>query len=200
MLFSMVILAASSVHGVEQEDVELARQLCGRNNLAIVLAHLSGDFNQTQLDRLLADEGAPFSFSDLQNAADRLGYKTRLVHWRDIKGARFRCAAILHVRLPSSPNSPGHFVACLGESDKGLCIAEFPGHPYFLPREKLYKIWAGDVLYISTQEDSNMEYQIDGFYSRPACAIVGVTILALVLMILMRAKHARQTNRRSVAV
>jgi len=142
-----VIALSLSLLG-QSNDARADRDVCGLNSMTLVLAFLSGDPDQSELAGRLPLERAPSSLTDLDWSARGLGYETYLARWRSPAEAAFRSPTILHIRGNESSRVPDHFLACFGETAAGLCVAEFPGKPFILPRSRLERIWNGDVLYV----------------------------------------------------
>lgn len=144
MLHCAVLCAALLVGEGARADAEV----CGRNALGLVAAyhHTSAD-----LDTLLPSGLAPFSFADLERAANEIGLEAYLVRWSKPESARFDCPAILRVRRKPDDSEPDHFIACFGRVGEKIVAADFPGEPLAVPWDRFSQIWDGEMLYVESR-------------------------------------------------
>jgi hypothetical protein len=169
-------------------DSRIDAEVCGRNALGIVAAYHRArvtDLDLEYLDRLLPNAKSPFSFADLKRASETIGLEAHLVHWRNKNAVRLDCAAILRVRAqPGSPEAD-HFIACFGAAGDGIVVADFPGATTTVPRDRLFDIWDGEMLYVEprpatviAQIRAQERWRLAGIYG--ATALVATSILAMV--------------------
>jgi len=176
----MIIIIALSFGVLGQSaDARADRNACGLNSMTMALAFLSGDPDQGELARRLPLERAPFTLADLDSAARSLGYETYLARWRLPGEAVFGCPTILHIRGKESSRVPDHFLVCFGETAAGLCVAEFPGKPFVLPRRRLERIWDGDLLYVDRPGRTSISrFRHEAFWGA-AGLVLGVSSVSL---------------------
>jgi hypothetical protein len=170
-------------------DARLDAAVCGRNALGVVAAYHRTrvtDLDLEYLDRLLPDAKSPFSFADLKRASEALGLETHLVHWRNKNAARLDCPAILRVRAQSDSPEADHFIACFGSAGDGIVVADFPGATSTVPRDRLFGIWDGEMLYVEprpatviAQIRAGERWRLAGIYC--AAALAAASILALMV-------------------
>lgn len=177
-------------------DARADRKVCGRNGLGLVLAHLGAPTDFARLDSLLPNDRAPFSFAEVEEAARTAGRRTHLVRWKRPGEADFRGPSILHLRMGKSSTEADHFLACFGETSEGLCVAEFPNKPFFLPRHRLEQIWDGDVLYIDNGDGATIDRLILERNVRRLtlglCVVVTLLVIARSLRRVYRARVVPQ--------
>jgi Peptidase C39 family len=138
------------------DEVLTAKNMCGPNNLALVIAYLDGGSHDQRLEDNLKKGNSPYSLSELEGISRRMGYKTLTLHWQVPADARFDCPAILHVRNDHSAERPNHFIACFGKTKGGVCVADFPGRPRIVSDSHLQRIWDGDLLYLDRPDGRSL--------------------------------------------
>jgi hypothetical protein len=138
----------------EQEAVR--PNCCGRYALALA-ADFTGVGQPPEVwKQILPAKSAPFSCSQLESAAREVGLDTLLAQWSDMGSADLDKPCILHVKATAESAAPDHFIVCFGRVGSAVCVANYPGRPVLVPRERLRGVWSGAALYVSRPGDGTL--------------------------------------------
>lgn len=155
LILGLLILSASTAQ-MNNEQVIIAPQMCGLHSVALVVNSLkeSDHLTWNELCELLPPDRAPFSLSQIEFAAHKLGFETLALEWPDGVRPSFPCPAILQLFTPAGDS---HFITCFGELGGNVVLADFPGPVQIVPFEHLSAKWRGVTLYVSRRDDSRLK-------------------------------------------
>lgn len=105
------------------------------------------------------------------------GISTLLAHWPNPSLANLDCPCILHVKSTESSSEPDHFIVCFGSQGENVVLADYPGLPVIVPKERLNRFWSGALLYVAKPGDARIE-QVERLVSQGASRQPGLVFLA----------------------
>jgi ABC-type bacteriocin/lantibiotic exporter with double-glycine peptidase domain len=165
--------------GVEQK-------YCGRHAIALVTSFVTGEEPSQVWDHLLPVDRAPFSLSELEQAAREAGFDTALVRWSDFNAAVLDCPCILYIKTSRYSAQPDHFIACLGSKDSAVCLADYPRWPSWVARENLRDVWSGVVLYVDRPGSSTLARLQCRLWRQSAVKYFGMGLAIVSVMVGLR--------------
>lgn len=154
----LALLIAASVLSAEGRGTYFPAIGSEESNICgpLCLAAAAGFHGKTDMFErifsILPPDGKPRTISELQRAAQQLGFSTKAVRWKYGYPPITRGIAIARL-APATPDDPGHFILILSSKSNYALTLDPPNEPEWTSVNELWTRWDGTALYIALDED-----------------------------------------------